>query len=66
MSKQYQAITNKHQKYPENIMRRYLYNSGEPTEQDYGNSPSDQEVALIEDSFFMKRRFRNIARRMRS
>jgi hypothetical protein len=66
MSKQYQAITNKHLKYPKNIMHQYLYNSGEPSEHKFGNVLSDAEVGLIEDSYFMKRHFRNIAHRMRS
>jgi hypothetical protein len=66
MSKQYLAITNRNQKYPKNIMRQYLYNSGEPSDSDYVNPLSDLDVGLIDDRNFMKRHFRNIAHRMRS
>jgi hypothetical protein len=66
MSKQYQAITSKYLKYPKNIMHQYLYNSGEPSDGNYDSSLSDLDVGLIEDSYFMKRHFRNIAHRMRS
>ena len=67
MSHQEIATKNKHQhKHPKVSFRQYLYNSSEPRDDMSHDTPTELEVELLENSRFMRRRFRHNAQRMRS
>lgn len=66
MSQEFSSSKNKHQKHPKVQFEQYLYDPGEPLESTRGLSLSEIQADLLEDSFFIKRRFRNIAERSRS
>ncbi len=59
------ATKNKQQKHPKINFRQYLYNSGEPRFDIFRGSSNELSIDLLEDSYDMKRRFRQIARKMR-
>lgn len=66
MSSKYSSIRNKQQKHPKINYRQYLYNSGEPMDDISNDSSTDFDYEMIEDSSDMRRRFRDIAQRMRN
>jgi hypothetical protein len=63
MSHDYSAIKNKH---PKVYFEQYLYNSGEPLDDVFSDTPFAQEAELIENSRSMRRRFRHIAQDLRN
>ncbi|HUD10726.1 MAG TPA: hypothetical protein VMR28_03590 [Candidatus Saccharimonadales bacterium] len=59
------STPNKQQKHPKTYFQQYLYNAGEPQDDISQDSPGLREAELLEDSYFMRRKFRHIARRLR-
>lgn len=66
MSHEYSAIKNKQQKHPKVHFQQYLYNSGELWDDFASDLPTELEAELLENSYPIKRRFRQIAQRMRN
>jgi hypothetical protein len=66
MSHSTKAITNKQQKEPKEFFEQYLYNSGEPSDDNNFQISAELEAELLENSYFMKRRIRRLAHRMRN
>jgi len=56
---------NKQQKHPKINFRQYLYNSGEPRFDIFRGSSNELTSDFLEDGYAIKRRFRQIARKMR-
>ena len=65
MSNEYETIKNKHQKHPRLRYVHYLKNYHEPLDDMSNDSPAELEAELVENSFFMRRKFRHIAQKMR-
>lgn len=66
MSEEYFTRTHKHQKHPQVHFQQYLYNAGEPNEDNSFHISVELEAELLENSLFMKRRIRRIAQRARN
>ncbi|HUD05311.1 MAG TPA: hypothetical protein VMR18_00105 [Candidatus Saccharimonadales bacterium] len=66
MSHSIRAIKNKQQKHPKVDFHQYLYNSGEPSDDNTYAVPAELEAEMLESSFSMKRQLRYVARIMRS
>ena len=60
-----QFVTNKN-KHPKVYFGHYLYNLSEPLDDISNDTPPELETELLEDSFIMRRRFRDIAQNIRS
>jgi len=65
MSHTSNSITNKKQKHPKVDFQQYLYNSGEPTDDFSHDTPAEIEAELQARRFFMKRRIRRDAQKLR-
>lgn len=65
MSRSTNIIENKQQTHPKVHFQQYLYNADEPDDEVSHDVPSELEAELLENSFFMKRRLRHNAKRMR-
>ena len=65
MSHDYSATTNKQQKHPKVHFQQYLSNSGEPKD-DSSALSAELKAEPLEDSYFLRRRFRHIAQSMRN
>ena len=66
MSHEYSAIKNKQQKHPKVHFQQYLYNAGELWDDFASDLPAELEAELLENTYPIKRRFRQIAQRMRN
>ena len=65
MSHEFLAIPDKQQKHPKAYFQQYLYDSGEPPDDNGSELPPELEAELLENSYSMKRRFRHLAQKMR-
>lgn len=65
MSHDYSAIKNKHQTHPKVYFEQYLANSEEPLD-NVSNDRHGLEAKLLENSDVLRRRFRNLAQRLRN
>jgi hypothetical protein len=65
MSHSTNATMNKNQKQPKNPFAQYLYNSDEPADYESHDTPADLEAELLDSSFFLRRRIRRTADRIR-
>jgi hypothetical protein len=66
MSHSTNAKTNKQQDQPKVFFKQYLYNSGEPMDNMSQDTPAELEAELLENSYVMRRRFRNVAKKLRN
>jgi hypothetical protein len=65
MSHTSNSITNKKQKHPKVGFQQYLYNSGEPKDDFSQVTPAEIAAELRTRRFFMKRRIRRDAQKLR-
>jgi len=66
MSRSTNTITNKQQKHPKVHFQQYLYNASEPEDNFSNDLPPELGAELLEASYFMKRRVRRIAEKLRT
>ena len=66
MSKGYTATINKQQNHPKVYFQQYLNNFNEPRDDSFSDIPPELEAELLENSYFMRRRFRHLAQKMRN
>jgi len=65
MSHSINATQNKNQKQSKTPFEQYLYNSGEPSDYVSNDTPADMEAELLDSSFFLRRRIRRTANKLR-
>lgn len=65
MSHEFLAIPDKKQKHPKSYFLQYLYNLGEPPDDESSDLPPELEAELLENSYSMKRHLRHLAQRVR-
>jgi hypothetical protein len=66
MSHTTNARKNKQQNHSKVDFHRYLYNADGPRDVYSDDMPQELEAELLENSYFMRRRFRHNAQRMRN
>ena len=66
MSYENTSSKNKQHKSPKMRYVHYLKNYHEPLDDMSNDSPAELEAELVENSFFMRRKFRHIAHKMRN
>lgn len=66
MSNEYTIPKNKQHKIPKIRHVHYLKNYHEPLDDMSNDSPAGLEAELVENSFFMRRKFRHIAQKIRN
>ncbi len=63
----HRLTTNKPQhRHPKIYFKQFLYNASEPRDDISHDTPAEHEAELMENSYFMRRRFRHNAQRIRN